>query len=148
MKNYIYAVCPHCEHPNVHVENGCLKTHTKGITSDAACIGSGITPKATRTFPLNRHLQEFRDALALEQSDMIKAHESETPPAFIVWEFSGIKFIAVPIDRGNFHIADVFGNNYGAWMTIEKFRKRQSAGVLSEWAPLGKAHLQVVHNRS
>lgn len=57
--------------------------------------------------------------------------------------FSGIQFIAIPIDRGNVHILDALGGNYGSWMDVDEFRKRQVKGVLADWAQLGKATLSV-----
>jgi len=39
MKTYLYAVCPHCEHPNVHVHNGYIVHHTMSLGGYAAMIG-------------------------------------------------------------------------------------------------------------
>lgn len=148
MKNYIYTVCPHCEHPNIHVENGRIASHYESITGTVPCIGSNAVPQETHKEPLNRHTAEFKGALARAQKGFQTIPEKETTrPAFTTWKFSGIEFIAVPIDRGNFHIMDALGGNYGAWMSIEKFRKKQADGIIADWQAIGRAHLQIVCNR-
>jgi hypothetical protein len=66
---------------------------------------------------------------------------------FTTWTFSGIRFLAAPIDRGNVHIIDEHGNNYGAWMEVQKFRDKQQAGIIADWQALGKAKVQIVCER-
>jgi hypothetical protein len=60
---------------------------------------------------------------------------------FTVWRFVGKQYLAAPAPNG-VHIIDEEGNNYGAWMDIERFRERQREG--GEWSPLGRAMVQVV----
>lgn len=144
MNTYLYTVCPHCEHPNVHVSNGYITEHTVSLSTSTRCSGSGLDARETHIEPMNRHTEEYRTALAKYDPGLFK---NEPPLCFTTWEFSGIQFIAVPIDRGNVHIADCFGNNYGSWMSVTEFRKRQRSGVLRDWQALGKAHLNVVSER-
>jgi hypothetical protein len=67
---------------------------------------------------------------------------SETPAAFSTWNFKGVEFIAIPSDRA-FHIMDEQGNNYGAWMDVDGFRKRQRIQNNMAIQPLGKGRLGV-----
>lgn len=146
MKTYLYAVCPHCEHPNVHVEDGNIVPHTIGSTSPTECIGSRMEAMETHSDPLNRHTSEFQIALQMAQHRSF-SEPGDIKPSFTTWSFSGIDYISVPIDRNSVHILDVFGGNYGSWSSVEAFRKRQRNGVLADWSQLGKAHLSVVCDR-
>jgi tetrahydromethanopterin S-methyltransferase subunit H len=60
---------------------------------------------------------------------------------FATWKFAGKQYLAAPAS-GGFHVIDEEGNNYGAWMCLQEFRKRQREG--GEWSPLGKAMVQVM----
>lgn len=102
-----------------------------------------------RQNPLNRHTAEFREALreAVETCNPKPQPKLEQGAAFSFWTFSGQKYIAVPHNDG-FSIADSSGNNFGAWMSVENFRKRQQSGVLADWQPLGKCRLQLVCERT
>lgn len=149
MKAYIYSVCTHCEHPNIHVENGLLCEHVISLNSPTKCLGSGMTASEARSEPLNRHTREFQVALEMAKAKTFNQEQAEPMrrPAFKTWMFSGLQFIAVPHDSNSDHIMDALGGNYGSWMSVEEFRKRQQAGILSEWQSLGRAHLQVVCER-
>lgn len=145
---YIYTVCPHCEHPNIHVHDGKIAEHT--THTHVKCIGSGMDAVEQHEAPLNRHTSEYQVALQMSQTrsfgNVIPERET-TRPAFTTWSFSGLQFIAVPIDRDNVHIADATGANYGSWMSVEDFRKRQQTRPIADWQSLGRCHLQIVCNR-
>lgn len=47
--------------------------------------------------------------------------------AFETWKRDGVSFLAFPISSG-FMVIDELGNNYGSWMTVERFRDAQRAG--------------------
>lgn len=145
----IYAVCPHCEHPNIHVSDGIIAKHTMHTGTHVHCIGSGMTANEQHNSPLNRHTSEYQIALQMAQSRaFVEVPEVKTiRPTFRTWTFSGIQFIAVPIDRNSEHIMDALGGNYGSWMSVDEFRKRQQAGIIADWQSLGRAHLQVVCDR-
>lgn len=149
MKHETYAVCPQCTHPNVHVYSGRIAVHTVSLASDMQCSGSNLEALEQHIEPLNRHESAYVSALEKAQgSEFVPFREpQDVKPAFTTWSFSGIEFVAVPIDRNNVHIMDVHGNNYGAWMSVKEFRKRQQAGVIADWQALGKAHLSVVSER-
>jgi hypothetical protein len=136
MKNHLYSVCPHCQHPNIHVEDGKLTKHTIATNSPVACIGSEMQATESRAYPIRRGTREYAQALA--------GPELPEQNGFWTWRFSGIDFLAAPIDRGNVHICDAFGNNYGSWMSVEEFRKRQQKGVIADWQALGKCRVQIV----
>lgn len=152
-KPFLYAVCPHCEHPNVHVYNGSIAPHTVGLASDTQCSGSNLVAHETHAEPINRHTAAFREALEKQLAGLdlekrpVQPEAPDVAPAFTYWRFSGFGFLAAPIDRGAFHIIDCHGNNYGSWMSVEEFRKRQGAGVIADWQALGKAHLNIVCDR-
>lgn len=102
----------------------------------------------THEEPFRRGTLEYMNALKVAQSRVIPFnHQEHTRPAFTMWMFSGLVFIAVPGDRESFHIMDATGANYGAWMSVDGFRKRQKSGVIADWQSLGRAHLQIVSNR-
>lgn len=54
--------------------------------------------------------------------------ESEPPLVFATWTFKGVRFLGVT-KEDNVHVIDEHGNNYGAWLSVERFRARQSEGV-------------------
>lgn len=60
---------------------------------------------------------------------------------FQTWTHAGVRFIAVVTDR-NFHIADEAGNNYGAWLDVERFRLEQS-GKTDMAKPLGSVCIMI-----
>lgn len=60
--------------------------------------------------------------------------------AFTVWKFKGVTFLAHINTSNNVSIMDEDGNNYGGWMVLEGFRKRQSLG--EEIPPLGKTRIE------
>lgn len=66
-RKYIYAVCPHCEHPNIHVEDGKIAVHIINIASSVKCLGSGMEANEQHECPLNRHTSEFMVALQMAQ---------------------------------------------------------------------------------
>ena len=47
-----------------------------------------------------------------------------TTKIFETWVFSGVKFLAFPNNDGC-HVVDEDGGNYGAYRSVEGFRKRQ-----------------------
>lgn len=145
---HLYAVCPHCEHPNVHVENGRLKPHVISLNSHVQCLGGGLAPQSTHSTPLNRHTAEFRAILSTEKQAIMSNRPEQDPvrPAFVTWKFSGIRFIAIP-KAGGEQILDELGNHYGAWMSLDAFKARQQAGIIADWQSLGKGELQIVCHR-
>jgi hypothetical protein len=61
--------------------------------------------------------------------------------AFATWTYQGTRYLAIPNGHG-FHVIDEAGNNYGAWMTPDRFRSEQ--GKRSDMAqPIGRASLIV-----
>ena len=64
---------------------------------------------------------------------------------FETWTFAGKQYLAVPSQSG-VHIIDADGNNYGSWMSVDGFRKRQRDG--GEWSALGSARIMVVLDNS
>lgn len=146
MKSYLYAVCPHCEHPNIHVEGGKLKPHTTHMGTHVVCLGSDLTAPETHLNPFRRGTAEYQTALDLGRANFSPPPIENARPAFTVWRFCGIDFIATPSGHG-FHVMDALGANYGSWMDIEEFRKRQRSGILSAWTSLGRAHLSVICER-
>jgi hypothetical protein len=147
MKKHSYAVCPHCQHPNIHVEQGALVTHHVTLTGPL-CLGSKLQPKIIRTTPIERTSEEYTSELQNGQTDTLSAAEIQSRrPTFKTWRFCGIEFIAIPGDRDSEHIMDALGANYGSWMSVAEFRKRQQSGILADWQSLGRAHLSVVCER-
>ncbi len=47
--------------------------------------------------------------------------------AFETWKRDGVSFLAFPVAAGVM-VVDELGNNYGSWMTVERFRDAQRAG--------------------
>lgn len=76
----------------------------------------------------------------MEKSTIIAA-----PPAFTAFRFGGLKFIAIPIDRGNIHVLDDTGKNYGSWMDMNSFKRnfRECLASAVSHLTLGKARLAI-----
>lgn len=46
--------------------------------------------------------------------------------AFESWTYNALRFLAIPVSAG-WHVVDECGNNYGSWVTVERFRDLQRA---------------------
>jgi len=44
------------------------------------------------------------------------------------WTFKGLHYIAVKSPHEGFYVIREDGENYGAWLSVESFRKMQRAG--------------------
>jgi hypothetical protein len=68
------------------------------------------------------------------------SNEVVTEKAFCTWTEAGVRYIAFP-NHGNVSVVDEYGNNHGAWMTVEAFRRRDREAFKS---PVGKCALSFV----
>jgi len=50
------------------------------------------------------------------------------PRNFYVWHFKKQTYLAVPAPSDGWHIIRDDGENYGAWLTVDNFRRLQKAG--------------------
>lgn len=64
---------------------------------------------------------------------------------FDTWTHKGMRYLAVPCDAG-VSVVDQYGQNYGAWMDLAKFRKLQTAGDNMATTPVCDRRLYVKLN--
>lgn len=150
VKKCIYAFCPHCECANVHVLGGKLGRHHVGITGPV-CRGSDMEAHGQRETAMEKNDPGF--FIALQQAQYAAFGDSLPPEppmrhAFQTWKFSGLEFLSVPNDRNSEQIIDSAGANYGSWLSVAEFRKRQKSGLTADWQSLGSCHLNVCCDRS
>lgn len=107
----------------------------------AEMVKEGEKPKVGN--PAKVVVTEASEEPALETSPAAPPPPPASPSLWTEFKFSGKRFLAVRKSDG-VHVIDEAGHNFGAWQSVESFRKRQRKGD-EIVAPIGVVELTVRH---